>query len=71
MNVKQVIESAKYLNAKEKAMVAHCLISSLETRQDDGVDQAWGELAQKRLAELDSGEAEAVSWKDIKKIVNG
>ena len=45
MDVKQVIKGAKCLNAKEKAMVAHCLISSLETRQDEGVDQAWGELA--------------------------
>ena len=71
MDVRQVIENAKYLNAKEKAMVAHCLISSLETRQDEGVDQAWGELAQKRLAELVSGDVESVSWEEIKKKVKG
>jgi len=69
MDVRQIIEGAKYLNAKEKAMVAHCLISSLETRQDEGVDQAWAELAQKRFAELASGEVESVSWEDIKKKV--
>ncbi len=71
MDVRQVIESAKYLNAKEKAMVAHCLISSLETRQDEGVDQAWGELAQKRFAELAAGEVDSVSWEEIKKKVKG
>lgn len=71
MNVKQVIESVKHLNAKEKAMIAHCLIYSLETKQDEGVDQAWGELAQKRFAELVSGEVETVSWKDIKEKVKG
>ncbi len=71
MNVREVIESAKYLNAKEKAMVAHCLISSLDTRQDEGVDQAWSELAQKRFAELVSGEVEPVSWEVIKKKVQG
>ncbi len=60
MNVKQVIESAKHLNAKEKAMVAHCLIASLETKHDDGVDQAWGELAQKRFAALVSGEVDVL-----------
>lgn len=69
MNVKQVIESTKHLSAKEKAMVAHCLISSLETRQDDGVDQAWGELAQRRFEALASGEVEPVPWEDIKKKV--
>lgn len=71
MNVKQAIESTKNLSAKEKAMLAHCLIFSLETRQDDGVDQSWAELAQKRFTELVSGEVEAVSWKDIRKEVKG
>jgi putative addiction module component (TIGR02574 family) len=71
VNVKQIIESTKYLSAKERAMVARCLISSLETKQDEGVDQAWSELAQKRFAELVSGEVEAVSWDEIKKKVQG
>ena len=69
MDVKQIIEGSKYLSAKERALVAHCLISSLETRQDEGVDQAWAELAQKRYSELVSGEIEPVSWEDIKKEV--
>jgi hypothetical protein len=67
VNVRQIIEGTKYLNAKEKAMVARCLISSLETRQDAGVDQAWAELAEKRFGELSSGEVESVTWEDIKK----
>ena len=50
-------------------MVAHCLISSLETRQDEGVDQAWCDLAQKRFAELASGEVNSVPWEEIKKKV--
>jgi hypothetical protein len=69
MDVRQFIESAKYLNAKEKALVAHCLISALETKQDEDVDQAWGEFAAKRFAELVSGEVESVSWGEIKKKV--
>jgi len=69
MDVRQVIEGATSLNAREKAMVAHCLIASLETRQDEGVDRAWAELTQKRFAELVSGEVEAVSWESIKENV--
>ncbi|MCF6186901.1 MAG: addiction module protein [Desulfobulbaceae bacterium] len=69
MDVRQIIESAKYLNATEKAMIAHCMIASLETRQDEGVDQAWAELAQKRFTELISGEIESISWENIKKEV--
>jgi hypothetical protein len=63
MDFKQVIENAK------RALVAHCLISSLETSQDEDVDQAWVKLAEKRYEELISGKAAAVSWEDIKKEV--
>ncbi len=65
--MKQVIENIKDLSADEKALVAHCLISSLETKQDDGVEDAWADLAEKRFPELRSGAVQGVSWEDIKK----
>jgi putative addiction module component (TIGR02574 family) len=65
-NIKQVIKDAISLSADEKAMVAHCLISSLETKQDDGVDAAWAELAEQRFSELKSGKVKTISWQDIK-----
>jgi putative addiction module component (TIGR02574 family) len=71
MNITQVLEDAKQLNVNERALVAHCLISSLETKQDEGVEQAWAELAERRFQELVSGKVEAVSWGDIKKEVKG
>ncbi|MEA2060688.1 MAG: addiction module protein [Thermodesulfobacteriota bacterium] len=57
MTLKKVMESAKGLTVtvSEKAFVVHCLISSLETKQDDDVDNAWKELAEKRCDELLSG----------------
>jgi putative addiction module component (TIGR02574 family) len=71
MSIKQVIDKTKNLSLRERALVAHCLISSLETKQDEGVDQAWAELAEKRYEELVSGKVEPVSWEDIKKDVKG
>ena len=65
--MKQVFENIKELSSEEKALVAHCLISSLETKQDDDVEDAWAELAESRLSELTSGEVEGVSWESIKK----
>ncbi len=70
-NIKHVIEEIKHLNAHERALVAHCLISSLETKQDEGVDLAWAELAEKRYSELISGKVKSVSWEDLKKEVKG
>jgi len=63
---KQVIENIEKLTSDEKALVAHCLISSLEVKHDDSVDKAWGELAKQRFTELESGSVKGVSWNDIK-----
>ncbi len=65
----QVIKNIGELSSDEKALVAHCLISSLESKHDDNVDKAWGELAQKRFLELESGTVKGVSWEKIKKEV--
>ena len=71
VDIQQVIEKVKLLSAQDRALVAHCLISSLETQHDQGVDQAWAQLAEKRHAELISGHVKSVSWEDIKKRVKG
>ena len=63
---KQVIENIENLSSDEKALVAHCLISSLEVKNDDSVDQAWGEIAHQRFSELESGTVKGVSWNEIK-----
>ncbi len=69
MKIKKIIKDAKSLNSKERAFVAHCLISSLETKQEEGVDFAWAEIAEKRYDELISGKVKAVSWGHIKENV--
>ncbi len=70
-SVREFIEKTKCLSSAERALIAHCLISSLDTRQDEGVDQAWGELAERRYEEMISGKVAPVSWGDIKKEVKG
>ncbi len=68
-NLKKAIEGVKYLTAHERALVARCLISSLETEQDEEIDFAWAKLAEKRYTELISGTVKSVSWEEIKKVV--
>ncbi len=69
--LKQVIENIGHLTSDEKALVAHCLISLLEVKHDDSVDEAWSELAQKRFMELESGATNGVSWNKIRSKVKG
>jgi hypothetical protein len=69
--LKQVIENIEELTSSEKALVAHCLISSLEIKHDESVDNAWAELAEKRFSELEAGVVKGVSWSEIRNRVTG
>lgn len=69
MNIKDAIETTKRLNASDRALLAHCLISSLETIQDSDVDNTWANLSAQRYSNLISGAVETVSWKHVKKSV--
>jgi len=64
--LKQVIENIENLSSDEKALLAHCLISSLEVKHDDSVDETWGKLAQQRFSDFESGSIQGVSWSSIK-----
>lgn len=69
--MKQILENIKDMSLKERAVLAHCLISSLDQMQDDGVDDSWAAIAEKRFAQLESGEVSAISWNQIKKEIKG
>ena len=64
--IKQVLENIKDMSLQERAVLAHCLISSLDQTQDDGVDEAWADLAEKRFAQIESGAVKPISWQQIK-----
>ena len=68
---KQILENVKQLNPKERALIAHVIISSLDTVIDEEVDMAWGELAEKRLNDLQNGNVKPVTWEEIKKGIKG
>jgi hypothetical protein len=68
---RQVIAKIGELSSDEKALVAHCLISSLEEKTEDGVDEAWAELAEKRYLELESGAVKGATWQEVKNVVKG
>lgn len=69
--LKQVIETIGELSSDERALLAHCLIASLEKTPEDGVDDAWHALAEMRFSELELGKVDGISWQEIKKSVQG
>ena len=70
-NFKQILENVKQLNPKERALMAHVIISSLDAVVDEEVDLAWGELAEKRYNDLLNGNVKPISWYEIKQGIKG
>ncbi len=64
--MKQVLENINELSPLEKGTLAHYLISSLDQTNNDDVDDAWAELAEARLSQLESGEVKPITWEKIK-----
>lgn len=66
VSIQKIIEETKDLSPNDRAFLAHCLISSLDTVSENDVDDSWAELAQKRYNELKNGTVKAVSWDELK-----
>jgi putative addiction module component (TIGR02574 family) len=58
--------TALALPPDERAWLAKELIASLEESEDAGVEAAWAEEIEKRIAEVESGEAETASWEEAR-----
>jgi putative addiction module component (TIGR02574 family) len=62
-----VVEQALSLTAKERLRLATELLESVEPGARAEVDLAWEEQIERRIGQVDSGEAKGRPWADIKK----
>jgi len=63
----ELFEKASRLSEQERATLAGLLIESLEGEADPGVEQAWLEEVQRRLAEIDSGAVKTIPWQTVRR----
>jgi putative addiction module component (TIGR02574 family) len=64
MNAKELMEHAIALPVEERALVVDSLLRSLNSPRSE-IDAQWAREAERRLAELRSGEVEAVPGEDM------
>lgn len=64
--LESALNKALALSPSQRAVLARLLISSIDAPPESGVEEAWLEIARKRLADLDSGAVAPVSWASIK-----
>ncbi len=70
MNTKQLIEKAKDLPVKERALLVDSLLRSLN-QVDSDLEQSWAEEARRRLKDIRDDEVETISaqtvFEDVRK----
>jgi putative addiction module component (TIGR02574 family) len=54
------------LDPQERAALTGLLIESLEPESEEGVEEAWVAEIERRMAELDSGAVQAISWEELR-----
>jgi putative addiction module component (TIGR02574 family) len=65
-SARELFEEAMRLDPQERATLMRLLIESLDTESEEGVEDAWRAEVECRMAELDSGAVEAVSWEELR-----
>ena len=65
-SAKELYERAMSLNDEKRAELVGMLLESLEIEDDEGVEEAWLEEIERRVAELDSGAVKPVPWTAVR-----
>jgi putative addiction module component (TIGR02574 family) len=65
--VLKLLERALMLSVEEQEALADSLISNLGGIVDEGVQAAWETEIERRVAELESGEATTTSWEEVRR----
>ena len=61
-----ILDTALALPPNERAWLASELIASLEEEKDSDVEAAWASEIERRIDEIESGEAELSSWEEAR-----
>ena len=64
MTMKEIIEEVASLPVEERAVVADSILRSLNA-PDFEIDRKWTQVAQRRLAELRSGQVEPIPGEQV------
>jgi putative addiction module component (TIGR02574 family) len=65
-SARELFEEAMRLEPAERALLMRLLIDTLDGESDEGAEHAWHAEVERRIAELDSGVVEAVSWEELR-----
>jgi putative addiction module component (TIGR02574 family) len=62
----ELYEEAMKLDPEERAALTGLLIESLESESEEGVEEAWLAEIESRMADLDSGSVQRITWEELR-----
>ena len=65
-SARELFEEAMRLDPEQRATLMRLLIESLDAQSEEGVDDAWMAEVERRMAELDSGAVQTLSWDELR-----
>ena len=65
-SARELFEEAMGLDPEERATLMRLLIESLDAESEEGAEDMWRVEIERRMAELDSGAVETVSWEELR-----
>ncbi len=65
-SARELFEEAMRLDPKERATLLRLLVDTLDAESEEGAEEVWRAEIERRIAELDSSEVEAVPWEVLR-----
>ena len=65
-SARSLLEQALHLDESERASLAGALIESLHSQVDVGAVEAWEQVIERRVNELEAGNAETIPWSEVR-----
>jgi putative addiction module component (TIGR02574 family) len=65
-SARELFEEAMRLAPEERAALIRFLIDTLDAESEEDAEGAWRVEIERRIAELDSGAVEAISWEELR-----
>jgi putative addiction module component (TIGR02574 family) len=65
-SARELFEEAMRLDPKERATLMRLLVDSLDAESEEGAEEVWRAEIERQIAELDSGQIQAVSWEELR-----
>lgn len=65
-SARELFEEAMRLDPEERATLMRLLIENLDAESEEGVEDAWRVEIERRMAELDAGAVQTISWEELR-----